>query len=557
MKTSIVIHPKTFVPLLFLVFQAAVFFAATPSPRLEVEVGAYRRLLSTRRRAGEALVSVRFPGGTKDLASGRLTLQIVNSATNAVSSKEFRLPSHDVPTGIVYHIPLDQRLPAGRYSIEGELVIPAHDGVGPARERASAPFEIAAPRFWQTLVDQDGTLLVNGVPFFPVGLVGADSGRCPKLGTCGFNALASFSETLREGEFGIASGLDLAVGYGMRCFVPPHSKELAESEAFYEYYASPGYGLEHHPAIAMWDVTADLSSPDGTKGADWLRTTDRDHPLYAEFPILDVFASQASRVDVAGFVCPVDVEAALALGRRLEDEVLPRASAFCIFTAKSGTPARVVRASAYAALVHGARGILWKATDGFRPEEDEAFADVAHEIAGMAGGLASSARRSFVSGDLHGLVCGTAANNRFLILVNVADKRVEADFEVAELAKVAKVSLPFFKEGDDAGKDILVISDKDLEKPVIGDDMGMPVPTLEDDILVATDAEIEAIAAARKRAREKPQEPPAPAITLKARATGRAGEVVLAEKPAVKTRELFCGRVRHVFPPRGTLVYRW
>jgi len=65
------------------------------------------------------------------------------------------------------------------------------------------------------------------------------------------------------------------------------------------------------------------------------------------------------------------------------------------------------------------------------------------------------------------------------------------------------------------------------------------------------------IAAARKQARQNPTAQPPPTITLKARATGARGEVIVEEAPPETELEIFCGRVRHVFPPHGTLVYRW
>ncbi|MBR0056890.1 MAG: hypothetical protein IJP66_06125, partial [Kiritimatiellae bacterium] len=487
----------------------------TPAPkggRLSIGPNAYRGLFSTRRRVKEVAFPVRFSGGTEDLASGRLILNVLNSASNTVVSKEFRLPRHDVPERPWYSLPLDSRLPTGRYTIDAELVIPAHDGTGPTREKASASFEIVAPRFSQTLVDDDGTMLVNGAPFFPVGLAGVDPRRSHRLADTGFNALSAVpaSAAARDEETGLLLGLDRAVGYGLRCFLAPPTEEGGRPEAFLDYYAAPDFGLNRHPAIALWDLTATVSggSPDN-RAADWLRSVDRDHPSYAAFPVLDVFANAAARVDVPAFDCPADLAGTLALCRRLEAEVLPHAPAFCVFPAERGRPASDIRAAALAALVHGVRGLFWKPAPDFIPEDDEAYAGVAAEVAALSAGLASPARRAFVTDNLHGLVCGTAANQRFLILVNTSDKRIEADFEVPELARVARVAQPFAAY-EDTGEEVLVISDKDLEAPVIGDDMGMPVPALEDDLLVATDAEIAALAAAKKRAREKPKDPPPP-----------------------------------------------
>ncbi len=401
----------------------------------------------------------------------------------------------------------------------------------------------------RTSVRDDGTLLINNRPWFPIGVADAEAARSPALSRCGFNAVFRSPADIGDDGYGVPVGLDMAVGYGQRCFFAPPDGDAAARDFLARYRTE----LRQHPAIALWDVTADA---DGD-AASHLREADEDHLLYAEFPSPEAFRADSRKIAVPAFQCGADDS--LAFCKRLKTELPPETAALCIFPAKPGRPVRDVRFDAYIALIHGARGLIWRPEKGssFRVERDAACTNVAREAKTMVPGLVSKERRIFTEGDLLGLVCGTASRQRYLILVNVSDKRFEANLVVPELEKVAKVVLPFVSE-EELKADVPVIREDELEKQAIfGDEMGIEVPELEDDLLVATDAEIKAIAAARKQARQNPTAQPQPAITLKARATGARGEVIVEEAPPETELEIFCGRVRHVFPPHGTLVYRW
>lgn len=408
---------------------------------------------------------------------------------------------------------------------------------------------LAEPGGPRTAVRDDQTLVINDRPWFPVGVAPASPRRAQGLSRGGFNMVPCAPADIGDDGYGVPVGFDMAVGYGQRClFVPPGDARAAED--FLAHYRT---ALRRHPAIALWDVTDDASGD----VARFLREADADHPLYAEFPSIEAFRQDGRGVAVAGFACAGE---ALPFCRRLKEEVLPGAPALCVFPAVPDRDVRDVRFEAYVALIHGVRGLVWRpaaGTPSFLVEEAAAYTNVAREARAMVPGLVSKERRAFAEGDLLGLVCGNARDRRFLILVNASGRRIEANFEVPELEKVAKVVLPFATE-EELRADVPVINEDELEKPAIfGDEMGIEVPQLENDLLVATDAEIKALAAARKQARKNPGAEPPPAITLKARATGAAGEVIVKEAPPEKTLEIFCGRVRHIFPPHGTLVYRW
>ena len=129
-----------------------------------------------------------------------------------------------------------------------------------------------------------------------------------------------------------------------------------------------------------------------------------------------------------------------------------------------------------------------------KPEAKARYREVLADLRAVMPGLTSPVRRPFEEGAIHGIVLGApnAGGRRYLLLVNTADQKVEADFAVPELARVKSVFLPCDKKVEKKGKDGKAVKDKN-------------------------------------------------------------GEPVLVED----TRPLEGGRVRHVFEPYSTLVYRW
>lgn len=519
-----------------------------------IGVPSYRGMVSARHRTKNLQFPIhfnQFPAGQK---SARVIFSILNADGKSVSHLDTKFPLTGNSTDTWVSIPFSSNQ-AGTYQVEALLVIPRTGDSPTIRETRTASFNVIQQSRGQAIFDDDGTLLFNGTPYFPIGVSGIKSDVNANLGFSGYNAQFFNASSIGDDGYGAPLGLDRAVGYRRKCFFDMPVNDRAACQEIIDIFG-------FHPAIAMWHVAE--AGKGATPGSEWLRATDPCHPLYAEVDTPDAFLAQKSRVDVPGFPCNATLSDALPLVTRLEKDILPHNPAFCILRIGSDNVDET-RAAAYAALVHNVRGIILSGNGkiDMTTWKKSGFPELASELVSMRGALSSTNRRTFTDGDLHGIVCGNGVNGRYLILVNTSNKKVHANFELPELQKVDKVSVPFYKPGDDKdSEEPLVISDADIEAPLISkDDMGMEIPTLDRDLLVVSDKKLNALAAAKRNAKgENKDDPDARArlnAAMQAVADSKAAGGDEEEEDQVKTIQLFCGRVQNTFKPHGTLVYRW
>lgn len=473
---------------------------ATMPPLMEVGPNAYRGILSTMRQCDEVQFPVRLAPDKEDLSGAKLTLSVFDASSNKVAALEQELPTNDVPRELWVPFPLEKALSAGGYRIDALLEKPASRTAKAIKATSSAGFEIRAPREAQTVIDDDGTFLVNGKPFFPLGIYHTNPGVYAELEEMGFNAQQFWKWSLAPDQYGSPVGLHKAAAHGLRCLFESNHN----GRGIYKNCARDYGG---HPAILMWyvmDEPAEGAEAEMTMRNDTWHEFDRDHPTFVASCRPDLFEHHARYADVLGFDPYGDLGKVVDWCRRLEHGVGRHKATVCIPWADQ-KDARLVRAQAYAAIAHGVRGIIWycwsQAGGGpqgvgihDKPELKACYKSLLSELKAAMPGLTSTVRRPFEEGSIHGIALGapSAGGKRFLLMVNTSDTSVEADFAVPELERVRTVWRP------DAEK----VEKKDKSGNVVKDKNGAPV---------------------------------------------------MVDPPL----EIDGGRVRHAFAPYETLMYRW
>lgn len=420
---------------------------------LRIDPPAYRGILSTKRRLKEVQFRVRLSPLAENLKGTKLALGVYDSLSNLVFSAERVFATADrkpvePPTDFEFPLALPQTLSAGGYEVRARL---SGNGIW---ANASAAFEILAPRTAQTVVDEDKTFLVNGKPFFPLGIyhVGGDYAEVAALG---FNMIQFWKWSVGDDGFGSPSGLNRALGNGLRV--------LFESNHYGEHiYKDCGTRLGSHDGLLMWyvgDEPAEGAEDSVRFTNDCWHKYDKHHPTYLLSCREDLFDLHATFGDVFAF----DV-----YGTKKDGVWSPlRQTARWMQAATKATRGRkalicvpwsnpsehaIIRPVAYTALANDARGLIWYPWKqagggpvgiglGTDPACQKVLKDLIAEIKGLLPGLLSPNRRCLrpMEGKINAMVCGTDPGKRFLIMTNPTDERVEAAFDVDELAKAKTV----------------------------------------------------------------------------------------------------------------------
>lgn len=402
-------------------------------PLMKVGANAYRGILSTKRRVKEVKFPVYFAPDKEDIAAAKLTLAVFDSASNQVTSVETTLPTNDIPREMWIPVELSGRLYPGGYRIDATLL---KNGSPRIYVTSSAPFEILAPRVGQTIVDDDGTFLVNGKPFFPLGIYHANPEYYQEISEIGFNAVQFWVWHIGDDGYGAPLGLDKAAANKIKCLVEPNHR----GKAIYDGLVSR---IGSHSSVFMWYV-----ADEPAEGSEAMMTLandcwheDKHHPTYVASCRTDLFAHHAKFADVFGFDPYGDIDKVVRWCRLAEKEIAPRKATICVPWADP-KDIRDIRTSAYIAIAHNIRGLIWycwnQAGGGplgvgihSKPERKECYKQLISEFNTLMPFLTSTDRRTFEEGDIHGIVL----DGRCAMMVNVSDKEVEADFEIPEIKK--------------------------------------------------------------------------------------------------------------------------
>ena len=122
-----------------------------------------RGAVSTKRRQAGVVAGVRFNRRFLDAGGGTWTIAAKNAKGAVVARSEGVFPPGAAAAEALLPVPADA--PAGDYALEAEAALP--DG---SRHAARGAFRIVAPEKGRLMVDQDGFLLNEGEPYFPLGI---------------------------------------------------------------------------------------------------------------------------------------------------------------------------------------------------------------------------------------------------------------------------------------------------------------------------------------------------------------------------------------------------
>ena len=421
---------------------------------MEIEPNAYRGILSTRRREKDVDFLVKFAPGDRDLTGATLDLAFYSSLSNRVYQTSLQVPTNEVPARWWVPVELPKDLAAAGYEVRASL------RKGRMHFRDEAPFEILAPRPAQCIIDEDTTMLVNGTPYFPLGIYHSAS-QFHDLQQIGFNA-CQFWKWEESSDYGAPIGMYNAFGHGLRCLFESHH--------------GPGQYLidkfADHPGMLMWyvaDEPAEASILQMTR-ANNIWHADKQHPTYICSCRPDLYHVHKDYCDVLGFNpnsgksryhYVTNVIRCIKLARDVSEG---RKCLVLVPGALSPKNVESAPAVAYAAIVHDIRGFFWycwKQAGGgplgiglnANPEGQKIMKKLLAEIKKLVPGLTSVGRRMFEEGDLHGIVCPNAkAKERCVVLYNCSEKELKVDTEIPELVKVKTVKDAF--TGEDT-KDIV------------------------------------------------------------------------------------------------------
>lgn len=425
--------------------KSKIFSRDSVLPQLfEVRPNAYRGVLSTKRRTDDVDFLLKFAPAAEDITSAKVTLEFYDSSSNIVHTQEITTPTNAV-SELWVPVPLSKKLGAGGYAVR------AHMSKGRINAKSETSFEILPPRIAQTIIDEDNTMLVNGQPYFPLGIYHINSDY-EAVSELGFTACQFWKWQTGNDGFGAPIGLYQATANKLKClFESNHWGEEIFKTCVSQY--------ADHPAILMWYVADEPAEGAESKlqiTNDAWHKYDKQHPTYILSCRPDLFPVHQLYGDILAFN---------PFGNKGQSSAVNNAITW-IKQAKEATDGRkclvivpwgmqsdfnTSRYITYAAIAHDIRGIFWYcwSQTGGGPigiglsknvESQKKFKGLMEEIKLLLPGLLTHKRRTFEEGDIHGIVCsGTGKDQRLVVMMNVSDKTVDSDFEIPEIIKVKKI----------------------------------------------------------------------------------------------------------------------
>lgn len=420
-----------------------------------VHPNSYKGILSTKRRTDTVDFLCEFAPCEEDLTGATVNLVFRDEPGNKVLEHSFTLPTNEVPARLWVPVALPRDLAASKYTLEGTLTKRSPERKNRVSAKSATTFEIVAPNRAQTVLDEDGTFLINGVPFFPLGIYHS-AGDYDQIADIGFTACQFWKWQLGGDGFGDFLGLNKARANKLKCLFESNHGGEAVWRQNVEF-------MKDNPGVFMWyaaDEPNEGAEPGLKEFYNFMLGLDRTRPLYICSCRPDLFPIHKKYCDVLAFN---------PTGRKAQSPMeylgvitnwIDRAKAatenhqtlmLVNWILTEDQPLEHMRARAYIGIVHDVRGLMWycwSQTGGgpvgiglkSQPKNQANLKKVLAEINTFMPGLVSPGRRPFEEGPVHGLVCPNNKHmNRFLILQNVSDQKVTTDFVVPEMAKAKEV----------------------------------------------------------------------------------------------------------------------
>ena len=334
----------------------------------------------------------------------------------------------------------------------------------------------------------DGILLLDGKPFFPIGIYGVckrefnayDFDRAiGDLKAAGFNTVQSYTAA------GDPAYLAALRKYGMKtfrngsCIHPKHVDEIRHDPTVIAWYLDDDTS-DHHPVSYLWDCADNVRATDTTRltcQADILDPTSRPSRYTYYAPATDVFLPEIypvwgndpkrdkGCVAETIFYVKSELDDNARVGDGRPRAVWPIIQMFRGYSLWKRMPtAAEMTAMSFAAIIHGAQGITWYTYGGFvRPEKKKfdygvtsseetwaAMTNVSRRISALAPVLVERTgvqppRPEIVSGPAKDAWLNDSVSQllkehdgrRYLLTVNSTDQAVTARFRVKARGEVA------------------------------------------------------------------------------------------------------------------------
>jgi hypothetical protein len=431
--------------------------AALP-PLLTVTPPAYRGILSTARRLPAVHFGVALAPDQENLEGATLAFTVLDPCGNPVAATNTTLATNSVQPAYRQPVALPPSLTEGGYTLKAALI----DAKKKKLAEAETAFTILAPRPAQTVVDEDGTFLVNGKPFFPLGLYHVPPADYADVARLGVNTVQFWAWHTALDKLGVSRGLAAAAAHGLKAVYEFNHK----GKGIYQDAANNHAG---NPALLMWyglDEPSEGSYAAAAELRDTLHAADAHHPVYTVSCRKDVYAEHAAFADVfaidpygkpanAAECLPLAVAAVAPQGKPL----------VCVPGAfgKEETPEEM-RATAYLALAHDARGIIWypwaQAGGGplgvgckNSPAQQEAISNICAEVNALLPALTAPVRQSFASEDGRLRCLYMQGRPRCVLMVNGTPEKLETEARLPALTpgleKTNAKTKDFFKKRED------------------------------------------------------------------------------------------------------------
>lgn len=415
----------------------------------EIEPPSYRGLLSEKRRGDTVGLAMHVHPGKPVPKLSRMQLQAI-----VLDARGLRVSAHTdaLAEGRNWiQMPFPKSLPPGSYKVQGAVVL---DGRPAARAETS--FSVLKYEEGQVVIDDDHALLVDGKPFFPLGLYHVPVADYPRVAELGFNMVQVWSWQLGE------QALDQAQATGLKVMM-----EFAQNSP--DLYREKWHGLvSRHPALAILYVADEPHEPDyerlrGIKAV--YEEMDLNHPSYLATDSHHLVPTQREFCDI---IAPISypywreggdmLEVAVAVDNALAG-VRGRQTVFALPQAFGHEDVPALRAMAYLAVAHEARGIVWytwnqvgggKPGIGLHenPEAQAGFKAILSEIKTISPALLNGGRERFTAGpatwEIHGLFCQDPETGRnYVVMVNPRHRAVTATVRHERLKNVSKIEDAF------------------------------------------------------------------------------------------------------------------
>lgn len=400
-------------------------------PALTVSPPRYRSRLSEGRRVRD--VGFEIASGESGPYAGFNNAEVVVAASDGrrLGIGAFR-SSTNVGSAVVA-VALPPNMKAGeRYEVKART----SSSAGRMRQ-ASTNFVVRAAKEHpgETIIDEDNTLLVDGKPFFPLGVYHLQVADYAEAAALGFNTVQTFQWMTRKRE-----SLDAAQELGLKVIFENNEKEVGGHGYL------PGF-LRDHPALLMWYAPDEPGhEPDfafASQVTDLYRREDPYHPIVLAHFNPTRFAMQAGLADVLAPECyATNAKGDEPYGRNVELMDIAAAASghrkptIAILFCCSHQTEEDMRVGVWSALAHDARGLLWYAWDESQPKEgqegvglkyhDDVKAAVKGQLAqirDLMPALLAPVRRTFVTADnVHGIVCDNGTERTLLVINMNRDK---------------------------------------------------------------------------------------------------------------------------------------